>query len=158
MLCVEPQKHLIQSGNKANIKRGIDFFLFVKTPKRKKEWLQNIFRFWRRGGKDKFNVNNAPICEFHFDSGDINISMGQGKKTLKRNVVVTFENLKKPVVERKRKPPAARKSLFEEIWEPSQDQMNNKTQEVSETFCVNCHNCKEEIDKLLKQRTVANFH
>ena len=41
--------------------------------------------------------------------------MGQGRKTLKRNVVPTFEDLKKPVVESKRKPPAARKSLFEEI-------------------------------------------
>ena len=31
--------------------------------------------------------------------------------------------------------------------------MNNRTQEVSETFCVKCHNYKEEIDKLLKQET-----
>ena len=30
--------------------------------------------------------------------------------------------------------------------------MNKKTQEVSEAFCVNCHNYKEEIDKLLKQQ------
>ena len=79
--------------------------------------------------------------------------MEQGKKTLKRNVVPTFEDLKKPVVESKRKPPAARKSLFEEIGELSQEQMNNKTQEVSEVFCVNCHNCKEVIGKLLKQKT-----
>ena len=28
--------------------------------------------------------------------------------------------------------------------------MNNKTQEVSDTFCVNCHNYKEEIEKCLK--------
>ena len=45
--------------------------------------------------------------------------MGQGKKTLKRNVVRTFEALKKPVVQNKRKPTAARKVLFEEIMEPS---------------------------------------
>ena len=37
--------------------------------------------------------------------------------------------------------------------EPKQEQMNNKTQEVSEAFCVNCHNYKEEIDKFLKQKT-----
>ena len=37
------------------------------------------------------------------------------KKTLKRNVVPTFEDMKKPVVESKREPPAARKSLFKEI-------------------------------------------
>ena len=45
--------------------------------------------------------------------------------------------------------PAARKSLLVEIGEPSQEQMNNKTQEVSQAFC-DCHNYKEEIDKLLK--------
>ena len=68
---------------------------------------------------------------FIFDSGDINVSMGQGKKTLKRNVVPTFKDLEKPVLESKRKPVAARKPLFEEIGETSQEQMNNKTQEVS---------------------------
>ena len=31
--------------------------------------------------------------------------------------------------------------------------MNNKTQEVSKTFYVNCHNYKEEIDKFLKPKT-----
>ena len=31
--------------------------------------------------------------------------------------------------------------------------MNNKTQKVSDAFCFNCHNYKEEIDKLLKQKT-----
>ena len=30
--------------------------------------------------------------------------------------------------------------------------MNNKTQ-VSETFCINCHNYKEEIEKILEQKT-----
>ena len=52
--------------------------------------------------------------------------MGQGKKTLKRNVILTFKDLKKPAVESKRKSPAARKSLLEEIGEPSQEQMNNQ--------------------------------
>ena len=45
------------------------------------------------------------------------------------------------------------RSLFEEVGEPSQEQMNSKTEEVSETFCVNCHDYKKEIDKLLKQKT-----
>ena len=49
-------------------------------------------------------VNNAVICEFDIDSGDINASMGHGKKTLKCNVVPTFEDLKKPVVEKKGNP------------------------------------------------------
>ena len=60
--------------------------------------------------------------------------------------------MKWPVVESKRKPPSARKSLFEKIEEPSHEQMNNKTQ-VSEAFCINCHNYKEEIEKILKKKT-----
>ena len=85
--------------------------------------------------------------------------MGQGKKLFKPNVVSTFKDLKKPVVERKRNPTAGRKSLFEEIGEPLQEQMNNKIQEVSGAFCVNCHNYKEEIDKIKKKKIRAvNFH
>ena len=60
--------------------------------------------------------------------------MGQGKKSLKRNVVPTFEYMKKPVVESKRRPPAARKSLFEETGKPLQEKMKDKTQDVLETF------------------------
>ena len=115
--CCVPNCKSTQVDNKAKIKTGIGLFHFPKTPKRRKEWLQSISRFRRRGEKDKFNVNNALIFEFHFDSGDINVSMRQGKKKLKRNVVLTFEDLKKPVSESIRKPPAARKSLFEEIGE-----------------------------------------
>ena len=74
--------------------------------------------------------------------------MAQGKKALKRYVVSTFKDLKKPV---------ARKSLFEEIVEPLREQMNNKTQELSETFCVNCHNYKKEIDKLLRKKLSSKF-
>ena len=55
----------------------------------------------------------------------------------KRNVVPKLEDMKKPIVESKRnvvenkkKLPAARKSLYEESGEPSQEQMNNKTQEL----------------------------
>ena len=82
-------------NNKAKIKATTVFFFIFK----------------------KFSVNNALICEFHFESGEINVSMTQGKKTLKCNVVPTSEDLKKPFVESKNKPPAARKSLFEEIAE-----------------------------------------
>ena len=53
-------------------------------------WLQNISRFRQREGKDKFNVNNALMREFHFESGGINVSMGQGNRTLKRNMVATL--------------------------------------------------------------------
>ena len=51
--------------------------------------------------------------------------------------------MKKPIVESKRnvvkskkKRSVARKSLFEDIGEPSQDQINNKTQEVKKPFAM----------------------
>ena len=72
-------------------------------------------------------------------------------------MVPTFEDMKKPGVGSKRKTPAARKSLFEEIREPSQEQMNNKTQEVSETFRANCHKYKEDIGKTWKQKTIQQI-
>ena len=83
--------------NKVKIKTDIVTFHFPKTPNRRKESLQSIFGFRRRGGKDKFSVNNAAICAFHFDSDDVNGSMRQVKKTIKRSVVPTFEDMKKPV-------------------------------------------------------------
>ena len=69
--------------------------------------------------------------------------MGRLKNT-QTKLFPTFKDMKLPVVENKRKPPSARKSLFQKFEEPSHKQMNNKTQ-VSETFCIICHNCKEEI-------------
>ena len=47
-----------KADNKTKIKTSIVFFHFPKTPKRRKEWLQSISRFRRKGGKDKFNVNS----------------------------------------------------------------------------------------------------
>ena len=72
------------------LKQILSFFHFPKTPKRKMGWLQNISRFRQREGKDKFNVNNALMRQFHFESGGINVSMGQGNRTLKRNMVATL--------------------------------------------------------------------
>ena len=83
--------------NKVKIKTDIIFFHYPKTPNRRKEWLQNIFKFRRRGGKDQFSLNNVQVCAFHFNSDDINVSMRQGKKTLNLSVVPKFEDMKKPV-------------------------------------------------------------
>lgn len=35
--------------------------------------------------------------------------------------------------------------------------MNNKTQEVLETFRANCHNYKEDIGKTWKQKTIQQI-
>ena len=84
-------------GNKVKIETAIGFFNFLKKSQKRKQWLQSMFRIWWRNEKDKSNVNNALILEFHFDPSAINVSMGQGEKTSRRNVVSTFEDMKKTV-------------------------------------------------------------
>ena len=42
------------------------FFHFPKTTKRRKDWLQSISRFPRRGEKDKFNVSNVNLLYVNF--------------------------------------------------------------------------------------------
>ena len=54
------------------------FFIFHNSWKEERNGFKAYPDFGRGGGKDKFNVNNTHICEFRFDSGDINISIGQG--------------------------------------------------------------------------------
>ena len=105
--------------NKANIKTSIVFFfIFQKTLKEERNDFKEYPDFGEVEGKNKFNVNNALICEFHFDPGHINVSIIQGKKTLKYNSVPTLEDLKKTVVECKKKPAAAKKLFFEQTGEP----------------------------------------
>ena len=89
------------------------FFIFHNSWKEERNGFKAYPDFGRGGGKDKFNVNNTHICEFRFDSGDIHISIGQGKKkTLRRSVFKhSFEDMKKPVVEGEKKPQVIRKSL-----------------------------------------------
>ena len=141
-----------KSITRLRLKQVMFFFLFPKIPKRKKQWLQSISKFWQRGEKDKFSVNNTLISEFHFESGVINVSMGQIKETLKLNVVSTFEETKNLFLEKNRILPVARKSLSK-LKNLRRKPKNNKTEEVIETFCNNCHNYKEEIDNLFKQKT-----
>ena len=55
------------------------FFFFLPNLTRGNQWLQAISRYHRKEGADKFNVNNALVCEFHFNPGDINMPIGKGK-------------------------------------------------------------------------------
>ena len=61
----------------------------------------------------------------------------------KHSNVMWFEDLKKPVVESKRKPPTPRKSLFEEIGEPSQEKLTTKLKKYQRLFALIFHNYKE---------------
>ena len=102
--------------NKANIKTSIVFFfIFQKTLKEERNDFKEYPDFGEVEGKNKFNVNNALICEFHFDPGDINVFIIQSKKSLKCNSVPTLEELKKPVVECKKKPAAAKNHFLSKL-------------------------------------------
>lgn len=82
--------------------------------------------------------------------------MGQIKETLKLNVVSTFEETKNLFLEKNRILPVARKSLSK-LKNLRRKPKNNKTEEVIETFCNNCHNYKEEIDNLLNKKLITIF-
>ena len=55
------------------------FFHFPESPTKRKQWLQGISRCHRKERVSKFNVNNALVCEFQFNSSDISMSIGKGK-------------------------------------------------------------------------------
>ena len=48
----------------------------------------------RKGGADDFNVDNALVCDFHFNPSNINISLGKSKKSLKHSIVPSFHEIK----------------------------------------------------------------
>ena len=62
------------------------------------------------------------LCEFPFKNEDINISIGQGKKTLGKNVAPNFDDFKKtPAAQSKGKTPTERKLLFKQEVSPDSD-------------------------------------
>ena len=52
-----------------------------------------MLRYRRKGEADKFNVNNALVCEFHFNQSNANNFIGRGK-ILKRSSVPSFHDVK----------------------------------------------------------------
>ena len=90
-------QYKIENSVKTNT--DIGFFHFPKTLSRRRCWVQSVSRFRRKGGKDNFNVKNALLCEFHFKPEHVNVSIGQGRKTLKRNseVFPIFDDLNRYV-------------------------------------------------------------
>ena len=53
--------------------------LFSFSISRGKQRLQSISRYRRKERADKFNVNNALVCEFHLNPSDVNMLIGKGK-------------------------------------------------------------------------------
>ena len=70
--CIKSKQYKVENNIKSNT--GIVFFF-----SRGKQWLQSFSRYHRKEVDDKFNGNNALVCEFHFNPGDINMLIGKGK-------------------------------------------------------------------------------
>ena len=51
-------------------------------------------RYDIKGGANKFIVDNASTCEFHFNANDINISLVKSKNSLKCSTVPSFHEIK----------------------------------------------------------------
>ena len=55
-------------------------------------------------GHFEIQQNKAQVCELHFNLSDINISVGEGKKYLKRSTVARFHEIEGPVCARRNNP------------------------------------------------------
>ena len=133
-------------------KSGIGFFRFPKSPGRRKQWIHSISRWRRKGGDDKFNVDNALLCEFHFDSKDINVSIGMGKKTLKRKTVPTFPDMQSSPISKRKSP--TKRILFEEVGEPSTSSTFDypDIDIDTEPVCHKCNEYQEQIQSLIDEK------
>ena len=75
------------------VKTGIALFKLPKDPALRKKWLQVIKSYRRTGGADKFTkTKKVMVCEYHFTSKQIRVSLGIGRKTyLPGSVPSVFE-------------------------------------------------------------------
>ena len=89
--------------NSKREKTGITLFKFpVKDPERNR-WLKVIKNLRRKGGADNFDAKKRIfICEFHFKTEDIRITMGVGrKKVIPGRIPSIFESRIPPKKSRK---------------------------------------------------------
>ena len=126
----------VENNFKTNI--GIGIFRFPKSPSKRKQWLKSLSRYNRREGADKFNVDNVLICDYYFKSGDINVSIGRGKKTLKHCSIPAFTDMKKHVSEGRRKPPAVWSSL---IGNECHEEIEETSRLIKEQAPIPCEHC-----------------
>ena len=104
------------------------------------QWLKILNKYRRKGGVDKFDVRKKLyICEFHFNANEISISLGIGRKTLKKDVLPTkFDLLKKDTSKRlaPRKPPKERLPPFIETDEISTTEDESFSESESEEIIM----------------------
>jgi len=141
----------MEGGKRLNT--GIGFFHFPKSVPERKLWTSTVSRYRRKGGSDKFNLNTALVCEFHFTVEEIKVYIGRGRKSLKRNSVPSIFPHKEKIPEKKRKPPMHR---INPVQEEHENTTNSSSDENIETplsaqennKCTECNELREQIKTL----------
>ena len=118
-------------------KNGITLFL-PTTDAQRKQWLKVLTNFRRKGGADSLDVKKRLyVCEFHFKTDEIRITLGIGRKKLKPGVVPSIFEFKKTLEGKKRKSPKERVLPNASVEDSSE--LSELSEE--ETFeCVNPNN------------------
>lgn len=85
--CIPGCKSAAEDSNRK--KTGISLFKIPAKEPDRSNWIRVIRNYRRKGGKDNFDPSNknVHICEFHFKSEDIKVSLGIGRKTIKTGVI-----------------------------------------------------------------------
>ena len=95
--------------NNDHEKTGIGFFKFPKEKSIQNTWKRIIKQYRRKGiGDDFFITPSTVVCEFHFETKDIKVSLGRGKKTLKPGTLPSIFSFKRKASPPRRKSPKKR--------------------------------------------------
>ena len=139
-------------------KTGIGFFKIPKNPKINRQWKRIIYQHRRKGVGDNFKIKAATVlCEFHFETKDIKVSLGRGKKSLRPGAVPKLFSFKQEKLVSKRKSP--KKRLINEIEhfpmdcdasEEDEDTEITKLRQTIEKLEQENLSLKNELDNLKK--------
>ena len=126
-------------------KTHIGFFKFPKDEKMRNTWKRIVGLYRRKGSSDKFEITqNTRICEFHFETKNIRITLGRGIKKLTPGAVPSIFPWKK-IPPPGRKPPAKR-ILSQDFETPEVDIHENNI--VSDEKDREIESLKQQIEDL----------
>lgn len=147
-----------------NNKTGIGFFKFPTDLNRRRLWICGVGNVRRKGPGDNFTITPyTRICQYHFNTSDINVSSGIGRKTSKKNsnAIPVFKNKadQKPL---RRSP---KKRIFEtESNNEDQEDTDNETRAVTDELNemdilqLQLNNLQNENLQLKQELSKTNEH
>ena len=139
-----------------NAKTEIGLFTIPTDMKLRKSWTRFIHTYRRKSGADKFNIDNARVCEFHFKREEIKKSLGRGIKTLTKNAIPSvFDITTEEEPRTGRKPPKVRiLDCLQQCEDINDYEIENEIEETiydreTENEVRNCKNCIENTLAIL---------